>query len=150
MQIMPPTGPQITVTRYAINVDGTEVVAYSELLELTSEIDPTPPAPPTDGVVQHTKQFGTVRPPTIKLRRAFDHNSAVWAWHQAALAGDPAAQRTCTLQFIDDTGQIQFAFVLENAWPDTVQITGGGQPPQPAAIMQTDSFICDQIVIQPA
>jgi hypothetical protein len=143
-QIMPGQNAPINALRYVLSVDGAELVTYSELLELKSEVDPAPP--PVDDT--HTKTYGTVIPPSVTLRRALDGNAAIWAWHMAVLMGDPTARKTCSLQLMDLSGQVMLTFVLENAWLGTVQVTGAAPPPQPSVSMQTDTFTCDEILMQ--
>jgi T4-like virus tail tube protein gp19 len=144
-QRMPTTSAQINPATYVLAVDGRPVVTYTELLGLNSEVDPTPPAAGTT----NTKAYGSALPPTITLRRGLDANSMVWGWHQAVLAGDPAARRTCTLQLMGGT-QVLLTYLLENAWLATVQIQGPQPPPQgPQVSTQTDTYVCDQIVMQP-
>ena len=68
-------------------------IAFQELGGINSEIsieqyitsDP-------NGFINHTKQFGLVKPPTITLKRGLDASLALWAWHQMALTGNPAAR----------------------------------------------------------
>ena len=38
-------------------------------------------------------------------------------------------------------------FVMENAWPSKVDITGP-QPGGSQAVMETDEFVCDSIAMQ--
>jgi tail tube protein gp19 len=121
------------------------VVTYSELVDISSAVEPA--APSADPAL-HTKTFGTVIPPTVTLRRGLDGNQFIWAWHLAVLAGQPDARKACTLQLTGDAGQTLMSFVLQNAWLGTVQITGP-QPQHPPLVMQTDTFVCDQILMQP-
>lgn len=146
MWIMPTTSAPINAVSYVLSVSGVAVVKYSELLELSSEVDPTTPAA---GTTTLTKTYGTVMPSTIRLRRGLDGNATIWAWHMAVLQGDPMARKTCTLQLMGSAGQILLNFVLENAWLGTVQITGPEPPPQPPVSTQTDTFFCEQIIMQP-
>jgi T4-like virus tail tube protein gp19 len=147
MQIMPPMSAPINPASYVLSLDGAAVVTYSELLKLRSEIDP---AAPDADTATHTKTFGTIMPATVTLRRGLDANPTIWAWHTAALEGDPAARKTCSLQLMGPSGQILLTYGLENAWLSTVQIAGPQPPPQLPVGTQTDTFVCDQIVMQPA
>jgi phage tail-like protein len=70
-----------------------EQIAFQELGGINSEINieqyvTTDPG----GYLNHTKQFGLVKPPTITLKRGLDNSLALWAWHQMAVAGNPAAR----------------------------------------------------------
>jgi hypothetical protein len=140
------TSVPINAASYVLNVDGVSVVTYSQLIEISSAVEPAAPV----AVATPSKTLGTALPPTVTLRRDLDANSYIWAWHAAVLTGDPAARKTCTLQLLGGTGQVLLSFVLENAWLGTVQITGPQPPPQPPVSTQTDTFSCDQIVMQPA
>jgi phage tail-like protein len=144
---MPTTSAPINAVSYVLSVNGSAGVKYSELLELSSEVDPATPAA---GTTTQTKTYGTVMPSTIRLRRGLDGDPTIWAWHMAVLQGEPTARKTCTLQLMGPAGQILLTFVLQNAWLATVQITGPQSPPQPPVSTQTDTFICEQIVMQPA
>ena len=146
MQTMATSVP-INAASYVLNVDGVSVVTYSQLIEISSAVEP---AAPVAGATTPSKTFGTALPPTVTLRRDLDANAYIWAWHAAVLTGDPAARKTCTLQLLGGSGQVLLSFVLENAWLGTVQITGPQPPPQPPVCTQTDTFSCDQIVMQPA
>jgi phage tail-like protein len=68
-------------------------IAFQELGGINSEIsiEQYVTADLTGGV-NHSKQFGLVKPPTITLKRGLDTSLALWAWHQMAVAGNPAAR----------------------------------------------------------
>jgi hypothetical protein len=140
-----PTSAPINAASYVLNVDGVAVATYSELVGISSAVDP---APPPTGTTVPSKTYGTTIPPAVTLRRDLDGNQYIWAWHTAVLTGDPAGRKTCTLQLLGGGGQILLSFVLENAWLGTVQI-GPQPPPQPPVTMQTDTFVCDQLIMQP-
>ena len=140
------TSPPINAASYVLSVNGTTVATYSTLIGISSEVDPTPPAATTTA----SKTFGTVNPATVTLRRDLDANAFLWSWHAAVLTGDPTARKTCALELLGGSGQVLLSFVLENAWLATIQITGPQPPPQgPPVSTQTDTFACDQIVLQP-
>jgi len=139
--------PPINAASYVLSVDGVAEVTYSELVEMRSEVEPAPPTTDPTGAIVHTKNFGTTIPPTVTLRRGLDENQFVWAWHTAVLTGDPASRKTCSLQLRGGNGQVLLTFVLENAWLGTVDI-GSPPPPQPPIVMQTDTFVCAQIIMQ--
>jgi phage tail-like protein len=68
-------------------------IAFQELGGISSEISieqyiATDP----NGLVNHTKQYGMVKPPTVTLKRGLDGGQALWAWHMMAVEGDPAAR----------------------------------------------------------
>ncbi|MFJ9558607.1 phage tail protein [Streptomyces fuscichromogenes] len=68
-------------------------MAFQELAGISSEISIEQyVSVDTAGFINHTKQFGQTRPPTVTLKRGLDNSLALWAWHQMALGGDPAAR----------------------------------------------------------
>ena len=50
------------------------------------------------GMVNHTKQMGLTRPPTVTLKRGVDSNLALWYWHNMAVMGLPTARTNVTLE----------------------------------------------------
>jgi phage tail-like protein len=134
--------PVISASSYVLGFDNVEVT-FSELIGIQSEIDAatasttTPPHP-----------FGTASPPTLTLTRGADGNTGIWAWHTAALEGNPAARKNCTLKLQGASGQTLLTFVLENAWPTTVTIAGL-QSGASQLVLETDVFVCDAITMQP-
>jgi len=44
------------------------------------------------GTVNHSKQMGLTKPPTVTLKRGVDTNLALWYWHNMALMGLPTAR----------------------------------------------------------
>ena len=139
------TSAPINAASYVLTVDGVSVATYSELVDISSAVEPTPPPAGTNVT---SKTYGTTIPPAVTLRRGLDGNQFIWAWHAAVLSGEPAGRKTCTLQFLGSSGQILLSFVLENAWLGTVQI-GPQPPPRPPVTMQTDTLVCDQLIMQP-
>lgn len=106
-------------------------IAFQELGGINSEInieqyvsvDPT-------GFVNHTKQFGLTRPPSVTLKRGLDNSLTLWAWHQMALNGDPAARAQYLSLDIFGGGlaNIQkqtplMTYTLVNAWCAKINIS---------------------------
>jgi phage tail-like protein len=106
-------------------------IAFQELGGINSEIkieqyvtsDPT-------GFTNHTKQFGMVMPPTITLKRGLDSSLALWAWHQMAVSGNPAARAQYLSLDIFGGGlasiQTQkplMSYTLVNAWCAKINIS---------------------------
>ena len=106
-------------------------IAFQELGGINSEInieqyitsDPT-------GYVNHTKQFGMVKPPTITLKRGLDTSLALWAWHQMALTGNPSARAQYLSLDIFGGGlasiknkQPLMTYTLVNAWCAKINIS---------------------------
>ena len=147
MPIAPSTTPVISGAHFAIGVDGTDIAIFSELSGINSEVEPQEYiSSDSDGNVLHTKQFGKVKPPKVTLKRALDGSKAIWAWHEAVLAGDPAALRSCTLSLKSASGDINISYELENAWPAKVDIAGM-KAGASDVIMETVELVCDQIIM---
>src|ERR1700729_2568425 len=123
-----PTSTPINAASYVLNVDGVPAVTYSQLIEISSAVEP---AAPVAGATTPSKTFGTALPPTVTLRRDLDANAYIWVWHAAGFSCAPAARKRWTLQLMVGSGQVLLSFVLENPWLGTVQITGPQPPPQP-------------------
>jgi phage tail-like protein len=139
--------PIINAARFVISFEGVEVT-FSELTGISSEVEPAEDtSTDSTGATGPANPFGKTSPPTVTLTRGLDGNAEIWAWHTAVLAGDPAARKTCTLQLQDEGGQILLTFVMENAWPSKVGIAG--QSGESQAVLETDEFVCDSIMMQP-
>src|ERR1700678_3127493 len=139
----------ISAAHFVISVDGAEVVTFSELNGISSDVEPAAnTSTGSTGTITHIGSYGTASPPTVTLTRAVDGSTYTWTWHTAVLAGDPTARRTCTLALQDAGGQTLLTFVLENAWLSTMDITGE-QSGESQLVMETDQFVCDSIAIQP-
>ncbi len=106
-------------------------LAFQELGGINSEInveqyvsvDPT-------GYVNHTKQMGLVKPPTVTLKRGIDTNLALWYWHNMALLGMPNARANVTLEMYGgglpsiSAGKPMFTYTLGWAWCAKINIAG--------------------------
>ena len=106
-------------------------IAFQELGGINSEIsiEQYISADLTSGV-NHTKQFGLVKPPTITLKRGLDSSLALWAWHQMAVLGNPAARAQYLSLDIYGGGlaspQSQpalMSYLLTNAWCAKINIS---------------------------
>lgn len=138
----------LAAARFVISIDGTDVATFSDLSGINSEVEPAEYiASDQNGMVIHTKQFGKTKPPKVTLKRGLDGSTAIWAWHQAVLAGDPAALQTCALKLISPDNKIQLTYVLENAWPTKVDIAGM-KAGSTDVVMETVELVCDQIFMQ--
>jgi|SRR5579859_5758759 len=82
------------------------------------------------GNVNHTKQMGLTKPPTVTLKRGLDTNLALWYWHNMALAGLPNARADVTLEMYGGGApSIQnlkpmFTYTLISAWCAKINIAG--------------------------
>ena len=108
-----------------------ENIAFQELGGISSEIsiEQYIAADPI-GLVNHTKQFGMVKPPTVTLKRGLDSSLALWAWHQMAVAGDPGARAAYLSLDIYGGGLAKIrdqepvmSYTLVNAWCAKINIS---------------------------
>lgn len=102
------------------------------------------------GFVNHTKQFGVTKPPTVTLKRGLDNSMVLWAWHQMAMSGDPAARAQYLSLDIYGGGlqniqqqQPSMSYTLVNAWCAKINISSAKAG---EGIMTEDVTIaCDMI-----
>lgn len=146
---MPQTGQQLTVmsaAKFNISIDGQDIASFSELSGINSEVEPAEYMYcDKNGQFNHTKQFGKVKPPTITLKRGMDNDHKLWAWHQAAVMGEPTARTTCQLELHDATGKTVATYTLENAWITKLEIAGIGAG-KSDVVMMTVTLTCDYII----
>jgi phage tail-like protein len=113
-------GDAITASRFSITVDGVEIAQFSELMGITSEVEP----------VDFTGRLlsklpGRRNPPTVTLKRGLDEDMNMFAWHQSVVEGQiTAARRSATLTMYDTAGDPVARYHLENAWPAKVIVSG--------------------------
>jgi phage tail-like protein len=128
-----------------------ENIAFQELGGINSEIQIEQYiSADATGFVNHTKQFGVTKPPTVTLKRGLDNSLVLWAWHQMAIAGDPLARASYLsldiygggLQNIKDH-QPSMSYTLVNAWCAKINISSAKAG---EGIMTEDVTIaCDMI-----
>jgi hypothetical protein len=91
----------LTAARFSITIDGYEVASFSEL----ATFDPK------------------ARSPTLVLRGGRSATAALWAWHEAAQAGQMAAARkSAVLVGYDRSGRAVARYHLTDAWPSKISI----------------------------
>jgi phage tail-like protein len=106
-------------------------IGFQELAGINSEINIEQYiSVDATGHVNHTKQFGLTRPPTVTLKRGLDHSLTLWAWHQMALNGDPAARAQYLSLDIFGGGSAAvqnqrplMSYLLINAWCAKINIS---------------------------
>jgi phage tail-like protein len=106
----------LTAARFSLTIDGVEIAAFSELAGITSEVE----APAAESTLK--KLPGKRTPPTVTLKRGMTKNVELWAWHEAVLAGGPAAAKDATLVMYDTNGKPVARYHLEHAWPSKLEI----------------------------
>ena len=136
------TSEGLLAARFSITIDGVEIAAFSELLDLTSSIEPDEIEPDTAPTAK--KLPGKRNPPTVTLKRGMTKNVELWAWHEAAWVGDASARKNCSLVMFSAEGKPVARFHLENAWPSRVSIAapkaGGNE-----AMKETVTLVCDDL-----
>lgn len=143
------SSPVISAARFVISIDTVEVT-FSELTGIKSEVEPVEYiSTDSTGKIVHTKQFGKTKPPTVTLKRGVDDSTKIWAWHEAVLAGDVTAPKTCALKLQDASGATLITYILENAWPSKVDIAGL-KAGASEVVMETVEIVCDAIIMQPS
>ncbi|MEV5957033.1 phage tail protein [Streptomyces sp. NPDC051987] len=106
-------------------------IAFQELAGISSEIGIEQYiSVDTAGFLNHTKQFGLTRPPTVTLKRGLDNSLVLWKWHQMALTGDPAARADYLSLDIFGGGlpgrkdqEPLMSYTLVNAWCAKINIS---------------------------
>jgi phage tail-like protein len=105
-------------------------LAFQELGGINSEISIEQYLSVGQNGLEHTKQFGMVKPPTITLKRGLDTSPALWVWHQMALNGNPAARaQYLTLEIFGgglpsiQSGRPMMTYTLFQAWISKINIS---------------------------
>jgi phage tail-like protein len=137
-------GP-IAPARFSITIDGYEIASFSELLGLTSGIDP---AELTLGVDKKDKLVlkapAKRRPPAVILKRAKTADLALFTWHSDALSSSASGRRDAELVFFDAEGRKQSRYHLTDAWPAKIEI-GSLMAGSPEVLMETVTIVCDRL-----
>ena len=144
----------MSASTFVIQVDGIQVASFSELSGINTEVEPVEYISTGPDGILHTKQYGKTKPPTVTLKRGMDAETYMWAWHQAVLQGEPTARKTCSLQLFaaaqsPKSGQPIMTYILENAWPSKLEISGMKAG---SSELDTETVVlfCDQNLMQPA
>ena len=138
----------VSAAHFEIKVENDTVANFSELSGINSEIEAVEYISASEAGVSHSKQFGKIKPPKVTLQRGLDNTTYIWLWHQAALAGDPAAiKKQVLLQLISSGGGIKISYILEDAWPSKVDIAGA-KAGASDVIIETVEIVCSQIIMQ--
>ncbi|HWF80327.1 MAG TPA: phage tail protein [Streptosporangiaceae bacterium] len=102
------------------------------------------------GNVNHTKQMGLTKPPTVTLKRGVDSNLALWYWHYMALIGMPTARTDVTLEMYGGGAPTVanvkplFTYTLQNAWCAKINIAGAKAGE--GLVTEDVTIACDRIV----
>ena len=144
---MPPTPPNDTlaVTRFLISIDGSEIATFSELVGITTEVEPVDYLESADREAVSKKALGRVKPPTIVLRRGQTAGMELWAWHEAVVSGNVAvARKNCSLTMFNVQGKPVARFFLANAWPSKLEISAL-KAGASSTLLETLTLVCERL-----
>ncbi len=126
-------------------------LSFAELGGINSEINiETYVAVDSLGNVNHSKQMGLTKPPTVTLKRGLDSNLALWYWHNMALLGLPTARTNVTLEMYGGgipsiaSAKPLFTYTLLSAWCAKINIAGAKAGE--GFVTEDVTIACDQIV----
>jgi phage tail-like protein len=153
------TAPQrvVNAPRFYITIDSYPVASFQEMTTMVSEVDVQEyvccDSTSSPGAISLTKQYGKTKPPEVTLKRGFDKDKTLWAWHLLVRNGDPTAPKDAFLNVVQpkpggDTEPVM-AFHLHSAWPKKLEVTGLKAGDNAIAI-QSVVLVCDQIDFIPA
>lgn len=137
--------PQIiSATTYTVQIAGVNVATFSELAGIKSEVESIEYiSSTTQGKINHQKLYGKTSPPEVTLKRGLDNSMTIWAWHMRVRDGDPTAPTDCTLQLNGPDGKPQVTYILHDAWPKKLDITGA--PAGKDLVYETVTLVCNKI-----
>lgn len=134
----------LTAARFVLTVDGAEVAQFSDLIALSSGVDPSSLTlgPASKGAAAR-KLPGKWTPPTVTMKRGQSNDLGLFAWHRDALSRR-AARKDAVLVMFDVQGRPVARYHLESAWPARIVVSGervgAGQ-----VLFETVTFACDGI-----
>ena len=138
------TPPSNIAARVSLTVDGADVAQFSDLIALSSGIDPSElTLGPAQKGAAARKLPGKRTPPTVTLKRAQSNDLGLFTWHREA-SSRRAARKDTVLVVFDVQGRPLARYHLESAWPAKIVISGekvgAGQ-----LLFETVTFACDGI-----
>ena len=122
-------GGGITAGLISLAVEGFQIASFSELSELTVEVEPEENQDTSSSAILK-KVPGRPKFPSVTLKRGITHGVELWAWHEAARQGNlSTARRNATLVMYDSAGEAVLKYALVNAWPSKLRggpVAAGG------------------------
>ena|SRR5581483_2700851 len=137
-----PNDPALTVARYSLAVDGVEIAAFSELVEITQEIDTSDFSADRQAVLR--KLPGKRKPPTLTLKRGRNNSTEIQSWFEAVLNGSANALRSATLVMYGIDGRPVDKYQLQNAFPSRLEI-GALKAGASEVLIETVTITCEHI-----
>jgi phage tail-like protein len=138
-------GDAITAARFSIVIDGYQIASFSELVGITTEVEPVELMASSDKEVLLKKLPGKRKPPTLTLKRGKNQSMELWLWHEAVLHGDIiAARKSCSLVMYATDGTPVARYHLEMAWPSKLEV-GALKAGASEVLMETVTLVCEHI-----
>ena len=138
-------GDAITAARFSIVIDGYQIASFSELVGITTEVEPVELLESTEKEVMMKKLPGKKKPPTLTLKRGKNQSMELWLWHEAVLQGDiMAARKSCSLVMYATDGTAVARYHLEMAWPSKLEV-GALKAGASEVLMETVTLVCEHI-----
>jgi phage tail-like protein len=138
-------GDAITASRFSIVIDGYQIASFSELVGITTEVEPVELMESTDKAVMLKKLPGKTKPATLTLKRGKNQSMELWLWHEAVLMGDIlAARKSCSLVMYATDSTPVARYYLEQAWPSKLEI-GALKAGASEVLMETVTLVCEHI-----
>jgi phage tail-like protein len=138
-------GDAITAARFSIVIDGYQIASFSELIGISTEVEPVELLESTEKEVMLKKLPGKKKPPTLTLKRGKNQSMELWLWHEAVLMGDiVAARKSCSLVMYSTDGTPVARYHLEMAWPSKLEV-GGLKAGASEVLYETVTIVCEHI-----
>src|SRR5579875_152570 len=133
-----------SVAQFQLRVNGLGTLKFTELEGVSSEVQPNQYLDTANGAIQHTKQFGKTKPPTLVLARPLRTDPQLWTWHMNAADGKAAAATyDAQLVAVGASGNVIMRWYLTNIWPSKISI--GNMKAGSNTVTETVTFAADQI-----
>jgi phage tail-like protein len=129
----------LTAVAFGITVDGLPLAQFSELVELSSGLDPS-------GLELGPNQRRAALKqalPTVTLLRGQTNDLSLSTWHHDALAA-ANARRDVVLTVYSTAGAPVAKYNLESAWPARIEITGV-KAGASQVLVERVTFACEHI-----
>jgi phage tail-like protein len=134
----------LTAARFVLTVDGAEVAQFSDLIALSSGVDPSAltVGPGQKGAAAR-KLPGQRAYPTVTLKRGQSNDLGLFSWHGDALSRR-AARKDAVLVMFDVQGRPVARYHLESAWPAKI-VVSGEKVGASQVLFETVTVACDAI-----
>jgi phage tail-like protein len=142
-------GP-VTAARFTLTTDSFGTFDFSALAGISSQVEPMQYLSSNPYTLEHTKQFGKTKPPSVVLKRTLSAGTIglrLFQWHTLARSDSPNARTNATLTVTDSTGKAVESFQLERAWVSKIDISGT-KVGASSAVTETVTIVADSLTIQ--